>query len=387
MNVLVYTGSNVLPSSATWLRSVLRTILAPNYDVQTISAQSISTHPWASTCALLVLPTSSQLDSTSAITRYVESGGRLLALGANLECRGSILSLGSPGSIRLSDYILSFDSHSPIQSGSDPSIAVKLRDGSGECLFDDLHVHKTGNIQGARISDVLARVHSGDDITNTVVAACFDSEKGKAAIWAISVDSIPADANSTPSSDETGPNKQKRGVLRATLVKLGLRLPIDDNTTPHTTNFPSPQMLMCAPWKADVVSAVFSALRIRHNGESAPVELKDMNDTFHFWPSADRDRLMELGRRGELYQSADPASWQPKHIIIESRGSVPPSDATPLFDCAQFFKHLKQFRRNDDVLESIDGWGHGEAFIYGEVVTSTQTMIDRQAGALSRVIH
>ncbi|EIN14514.1 class II aaRS and biotin synthetase [Punctularia strigosozonata HHB-11173 SS5] len=372
MNVLVYSGPNVLPASVNWIRSTLKNILAPNYAVQNISAQSLATQPWAASCALLVLPTSSRPETTSLISQYVKSGGRLLAIGASLQRRGSILYLGPPGSIRLSDYILTFDSLQP-DSLRVLSVDVLSRDGVPRQSLDGLLVANSGIIDGAENQEVMARLSGGD--SGAAIAVDLEVENGKAAIWSLSLDQA--------SDEERRSDEQKLSILRATLIGLGLRLPQHHPDATSAVHHPLPQLLMCAPWKPHIVHSVFEALKIRHEGDSAPVILKDSNDTFHFWPSTERDRLLDLGRTGGLYQFPDPDTWQPKHIVIEPHGSIPPSSATPLFGCTDFFRCLKEYRSKFTVPEPVDEWGHGEALIYGEVVTSTQTMIDRNPAMLN----
>jgi len=57
-----------------------------------------------------------------------------------------------------------------------------------------------------------------------------------------------------------------------------------------------------------------------------------------------------------------------------------PREKTPTFDVALYLDELaKGKQRNRDLSDDSDPWPIGAALMYGEVVTSTQTMLDRYA--------
>ncbi|KAK4495830.1 hypothetical protein PRZ48_013098 [Zasmidium cellare] len=90
VNVLIYTGPGASLSSvrhATWS---LRRLLGPNYSVQTISSDQLLKEPWLATCALLVFPGGADAGycrilngaGNRRIKQYVHSGGKYLGLCA-----------------------------------------------------------------------------------------------------------------------------------------------------------------------------------------------------------------------------------------------------------------------------------------------------------------
>jgi hypothetical protein len=100
MNVLVYSGPEVLQTSLKQTLSTLRSVVVPHYTVQAISAESLASHPWSTNCALLVFPDCHELSPppfTSIIREYVENGGAFLALptGASYPPLSRALDLGS----------------------------------------------------------------------------------------------------------------------------------------------------------------------------------------------------------------------------------------------------------------------------------------------------
>ena len=91
MNVLVYSGPEVLQSSLPILTSTLRSLLLPNYTVQTIASHTLINHPWAPSCALLVIPsfssTTSGSDFTDRLSKFVNDGGSILAFSVSAKGR------------------------------------------------------------------------------------------------------------------------------------------------------------------------------------------------------------------------------------------------------------------------------------------------------------
>ena len=81
--------------------------------------------------------------------------------------------------------------------------------------------------------------------------------------------------------------------------------------------------------------------------------------------------------REEAKTTSDPSTWQPKHIIVYKDGALPEKELTPIFDVAFFYKALATARSKFDIPKTPQPWGVGEALLYGEAITSTQTMLDK----------
>jgi biotin--protein ligase len=106
---------------------------------------------------------------------------------------------------------------------------------------------------------------------------------------------------------------------------------------------------------------------------------KDANDDFQFH-SFDRQHALEL--LASSRKNADPAGDTPnphlKHILVCGDGVLPDRQITPLFDLGRLLRNAGYSRENSGLKSSEEGtWGIGEALLYGEVVTSTQTMFDK----------
>jgi biotin--protein ligase len=107
---------------------------------------------------------------------------------------------------------------------------------------------------------------------------------------------------------------------------------------------------------------------------SAQVEsFQDTSDTFQFHPFEDGLQLLEGVRNGSL----SPSTQTIKHVIVCTDGKLPALNHTPLFDLALFYETLSVARSNCGLRNAVDQWGMGEVLLYGEIVTSTQTMLDK----------
>ena len=84
MNVLVYSGPEIIQTSLNHSLTTLRAILLPHYTIQSVTPHILTTQPWQKSCALLVLPqTRGGFASVPSkhIKNFVEGGGSCLLLG------------------------------------------------------------------------------------------------------------------------------------------------------------------------------------------------------------------------------------------------------------------------------------------------------------------
>ncbi len=167
----------------------------------------------------------------------------------------------------------------------------------------------------------------------------------------------------------------RKSLLRTTLAKLGLRVPSPDA---QSVLRPSPQFLVGHPSKPEIVAQIISA--ISGGAGSELITFEDENDKLYFHKPQEYSDVKVEAQRAYL-TSEDPAVWQPKHVIVYSNGDLPEDKSTPLFQVKTFFDKLSAARSAEGSTKS-DTWGFGEALLYGEVVTSTQTMIDKYASSI-----
>jgi biotin---protein ligase len=160
------------------------------------------------------------------------------------------------------------------------------------------------------------------------------------------------------------------------LVQLGLQLPNEDRKG-QSFSRPLPQFLTSTPEKSALVGRVMEALAAPQSGSQLSI-FKDANDEFHFHPFQESLELLELARaKSDSGEKSDPATWQPKHVVVCLDGSLPSPKLTPLFDLRLFYEALSAAHEKEGSAGTSETWRMGDVLLYGETVTSTQTMLDK----------
>ena len=375
MNVLIYSGAEVVQSSLSLLTSTLRSLLLPNYTVQSITHHVSVHHPWAPTCALLVIPSFSSTtigpDFIAKVSKFVNDGGSLLVFSVGAKGRtkdvlalpasyevgssGSLPSLNLPDSVTVS--FVSSPAFSLPDGGGVETVVVENFTGDNPTsiqspvprpLFTNLTDHSNVKVLGSfRDGDVAG------------VSLSFEHlGSGRVVLWAPRLDQPLAEVPSPGPNDE----KQRLVFLRESLRECGLELP---SVEAVSSKAPTPMYFIGA---APIVDMILSRLSVDFTQELTK-EHKDQNDTFIIHPLSDAS--IDL-------PEPDATSLQPKRIIALTNNTLPPREKTPTFDVTLYLSELaKGKQRSRDINDDSDPWPAGAALIYGEVVSSTQTMLDR----------
>ncbi|KAI9056285.1 class II aaRS and biotin synthetase [Trametes sanguinea] len=422
MNVLVYSGPSTSPSSLSHTLSTLRAALLPNYAVQPVAPESLAAHPWASTCSLLVIPAFNPVkqsagarsgaipaNAASEVQKYVERGGKVIVLGSGVRVQASRLrvslaaglgsvTLAEDGLLTLSDgesrlnFAVMPTKQNTGEAAGEPAV-LELFDGSAlEGLLRApaaaIDLRDVPNEDGP---SVLARYSSKEKDKAFAAGIKASIGHGVAVFWSVHLEYSPReeiaasilakDASFTQDALKEAEEGRIR-ILRETLADLGLTLP----SQPSNVARPTPQVLTAAAWRSGVVRRILQSLDVPDLdgvGEKGH-ELKDSNDTFVLHPASAASRV--LGEpHAERYPSEDPATWNPKHLVVFGEGEMPPREFVPRFDLRTYYAALEKARQEQRCPESYPdlGWGMGEALLYGDVVTSTQTMLDKNMRLLS----
>ncbi|KAF7292990.1 BPL/LPL catalytic domain-containing protein [Mycena indigotica] len=380
MNVLVYAGPEVVQTSLDNTLKTLRSILLPFYSVQSISQKALISQPWQKGCALLAFPGCRDMFLSKAspeIERYVQNGGSFLAFGtgSHYSSRGldqGILNVAS-GSLSKDMLLRFFDKGSgntlypSFQQGSNSAAAraVSIKPTAIADRVDGLWQHAPCEFVGTDSDQGNVHVLAHYDEGSRVAGALYKLGNGKTILWGpspeYSLTEEPLASISSLSPAEIDIAETKRlAMVRDTLVLLGLQLPESTTTIPQ----PLPQFLVSHFMKPQLVSLVTDALSVSHKSGA----FDDVNDQFQFHSFGDSEALLKTART-----TAIPP--QPKHIIVCADGQIPPQEQTPLFDLTLFFNALSAARKRLGVAD--DQCGFGDVILYGEVVTSTQTMLDK----------
>ncbi|KAG2072880.1 class II aaRS and biotin synthetase [Suillus decipiens] len=346
MNVLVYPSTH--PTAPTLVQT-LAVILTPHYLPQllTPSQLSVQEYPWHTSCALLLLlspPTDHE-----AICKYIESGGRILAFGVGVR-KG----------------ILFGPSH---DFGS-------LSAGLGLGMVKDTTI--------LRVADVYAFIYiSFSTATGTSVEVLVND-------IVVSISRLPI----YPLDLEAW--HVFNILLSRSLSALGLHFSqrADPSLVPHIL----PQFLLARPdsWQVQhrVVERLLDHLKLssavgdQSQRKWEPFVFEDANDDFHFhflsFPPAGRTTdhpILELIPQSSL------SSAKVKHVLVPSKPLASEDERiyTPQFSPSTFFRAIDEFysgREGIDQEKNPNSWRIGEALIYGEVVSSTQTMFDKNPSFL-----
>ncbi|OSX58235.1 hypothetical protein POSPLADRAFT_1185086 [Postia placenta MAD-698-R-SB12] len=405
MNVLVFSGPEVLPLSLTQSITSLRSLLVPNYAVQSITSQSLLSHPWSDNCALLVFPSCrnalSNPNISDRVESYITNGGAILSIGARVRCRtphanssrtleGAMSNINLTGErpIRLSSKSSDCTVDVFLGNADAPSRLAAVRTNDGEPATPIVRLGSSNliSVKGDEGLEVVARYADVEDAG--IAAAGCRIGKGRAVFWDSLIDytltAEPATSllsNSSPpiSPDEiAAAEEQRKAFLRLTLKRLGLVPPEQKSAAAS----PLPQILTSVPSKAWIVERILHALEIVSLEQSYTSQ--DSNDTFEFHAASEEWKVLQDARESATEQ-IHPTSWQPKIVVVCKDGVIPPSARTPLFDIRKFYDELDAARRSSKSSAPADGWGIGEALLYGEVVTSTQTLLDKNTRLLSTV--
>jgi biotin---protein ligase len=376
MNVIVYAGPEVVQASLSRVIHILKPMLAPNYTVQTLSSQGIGTHPWMPNCALLVFPEChhfhlSPPTASTKIRTFVEQGGRVLTLAAGIRrstqtpTDGTLYFQNSEQGA--SEYLL------PVSRPAKARSVQYIRhEGTNLDILAILRSDAT--IDPLRTADqALGSRESGSDVIGAVVKA----NSGKLAAWLLSLEQpfqeqIPTDCALTSDKIEAA-DMMRDTLLRKTLAGLDIQVPVPLKETRDIAR-PTPQFLVAHPTLSGATRQIVKALDLSPSadGPDNHATFEDANDVFWYrtYSSAMHNEIGQLA----IYPSGDPSSWQPKHVLVCSDGTLPPRSATPMFDLASYFNALRPEERS---AVDVAPWAIGEALYYGEIVTSTQTMLDK----------
>ncbi|KAG2134085.1 class II aaRS and biotin synthetase [Suillus clintonianus] len=374
MNVLVYPSTHPATPS---LLQILTSILTPHYLPQSLapSQLSVQEYPWHTSCALLILL--SPPTDHPPVRKYLESGGRILAFGVSVR-KGSLFGLHDSnhdfGSLS-AGLGLGMVKDTTILRVADGNASLYISFSTATGTSADVSIDTT-TVSVSRLPSDLDP--SDAHILGRYVDAPAGvlSQSGLVAMW-----------NCIPPLPDV--------LLSRSMSALGLRFSAqraDPDLQPHIL----PQLLLARPDSWDVQHRVVEALldhlrpgSAHRDNESQrklePFAFEDANDDFHFhfpsFPPADRTDhpILELIPQNSL------SNPKVKHVLVPPKPLTSEDEKiyTPQFSSSAFFRAIDEFRsRTENFDQSPDSWRIGDAFMYGEVVSSTQTMFDKNPSFL-----
>ncbi|ETN47251.1 biotin-[acetyl-CoA-carboxylase] ligase [Cyphellophora europaea CBS 101466] len=437
-NLMLAPGDGSTVESVRHCLYTLRRLLSPNYAVIPVTGDMIIKEPWTATCAAIVFPGGADQGycrtlngaGNRRIRQFVENGGLYIGFCAggyygSKRCEFEVgnKSLEVIGDRELAFYpgvargcaFPGFVYHSEkgaravelesdkafLAAGSVPNVFKSYYNGGGVFVDAPKLADKGVEVLASYSADVA--VDSGEGSAAIVYckvgkgAALLTGPHpefvylGKAADdWALTKPrfasanmeekpSVPgfSDVIKALAADE----KHRIDFLKAILVKLGL-------TVSEEQNVPSLSRLHLSSTDPSNVTNIFESLSgLIKPDESGEQMLKDENDTFHVVKPSTW-KLLELAEA--LPTEGEPADHSGRstetivdyNLVVKQlllhEDDIPDSKATPYFNHHAFFANLKHYQSQTRTRTS----SFGTHLLYGEVVTSTNTMLEKNTHIL-----
>ncbi|KAH6690483.1 biotin-protein ligase [Plectosphaerella plurivora] len=427
LNVLVYTGTGTTAESVRHALTTLRRLLTPNYAVTPINETVLLKEPWPQTCALLVFPGGGDLgycrvlngDGNRRISDFVRRGGAYLGL-----CAG-----GYYGAARCEFEVGSEDRGMEVigrrelaffpgtcRGGAFKGFQYSSENGARAV---GLAVHRSAFAEGAGAPEKATSYYNGGGVF--VDAASFASKGVEVlASYEDKIDVDGGDGNaaavyckvSEGAAILLGPHPEfaaanirrqpdnprydqlvdtllehdaaRSAFLKACLRKLGLEVDDDD------TDIPSLSCLHISSLNhteaEELIHSFDDILTVEEDGREY---LRDQVGTFLI----ERDSRWSLkGMQEALPGEGDAAKGKlsADGLFIDYSGAItdivphetawPDDKATPDFQHSFYYHCLRAYHRIESEASS---WG--TVLAYGEVVTSTNTTMDKNPKLLAKL--
>lgn len=413
MNVLVYSGSGTTSESVKHCLESLRFHLSPYYAIVTVGEKTLLNEPWQLKTKALIFPGGADIPYCNSfngrgneiISNFVRKGGKFLGFCAGgyyastrcefetntpYEVSGSRELEFFPGICKGTAYKgFAYQSHKGSRATrisvdqnllpSSPTSVLNYYNGGG--VF--LNALKYKNVE------VLARYSDPVDIET-------DAEKDAAVIYckvgkgqAILTGTHPEFSPNIMKASSEEPHYQniidalspssvdfeRKTFLRDCLRKLELQVNEDVNytlpqlTPIHLSSYLAPQMII------ELIERLKASLGFV-NGNI----LEDNNDTFAFHDEEENDDYF-------LNTSKPPTDIESiingtKHFKVYRTQNLPDNKATPYFNMGLYFKNLDYLYKCNNINGEF-----GQVLGYGEVVTSTSTLLDKNTKWLPHLPH
>lgn len=434
MNVLVYSGNGSTIESVRHCLYTLRRLLSPNYAVIPVTETAILNEPWTASCALLVFPGGADMGycrslngaGNRRIDQYVRRGGSYLGLCAGgyygtsrcefevgnraLEVVGSRELSFFPGTCRGCSF-KGFVYHSEVGA---KAVELKVRK----------EAFKTGIIPqsfrsyyngGGVFVDAGKFANKGVEILATYTDSLdVDGGEGPAAIvyckigegGALLTGTHPefAAVNLDPKSDVPGYSKLVQALadddesrinfLKACLAKLGLTV------SQETSSVPSLSRLHLSSLHPIMLPELLVSWKEIITEEDGEEYIKAENDTFHLEKQDSRWTISSLVKSltipGVSSEKEEPtadrvdgAGSDDRIIdynkitkrVIPHESEWPGTKETPYFNHHSFYSNLRNYQ--DEKMSEAEEFG--KFLMYGEVITSTNTILEKNTKLLSKL--
>ncbi|TGO65352.1 hypothetical protein BOTNAR_0079g00190 [Botryotinia narcissicola] len=430
MDVLVYSGNGSTIESVRHCLYTLRRLLSPSYAVIPVSDNIILKEPWTASCALLVFPGGADQgycrslngEGNRRISQYVRRGGAYLGFCAGgyygtsrceFEVGNKQLEVVAPrelqfypGTCRGCAY-KGFVYHSEAGAkAAEVKIEGSLQNGNASQSFKSYYngggvFVDAGKFKDQGVETLATYVHpidvdGGED--PAAVVYCKVGEGGAILTGphpefaAVNLDpTINVPGYSDLVKDLAADDDSRTKFLKGCLSKLGL------NVSEETSTAPSLSRLHLSSVHPPFVPELLASLEEIIEKENGEEIIKGENDTLHLekpessWSVQSlvkslSDAVVPTTEEKQTLESAGADDGIidynaiPKRVILHET-EWPGTKETPYFNHHAFYSSLRLYQQE----KSSEAEEFGNTLLYGEVVTSTNTMLEKNSKLLSRL--
>ncbi|KAJ3327210.1 biotin holocarboxylase synthetase [Blyttiomyces sp. JEL0837] len=412
MNVLVFNGPGVAQGSFTLLLRNIRKVLSSSYDVIPVDANVLLREPWQASTSLLVFPGGRDLPyleglspkGTSIIRSWVQGGGKYLGICAGayfassrveFEVGGSLEVVG-PRDLALYKGTAKGSVTSKFSYNDDsPGHLVKVALASGSWLSnavgkESVHLYCNGgpffehadSDQGEAVS-ILATYQDNvvpDAVGKPAIIECA-SGLGRTLLVGPHIEFDLFAATSVPNSPvslKDGETTRQR-LLHHLLQHLGLTVNPDSVASDSVSDPVHSNMFLSHAETAHDYASTWISDLIKRCKPSTNTSFPDS------WSLVDSVHEINIHQGFGDCDSIRSTNEKDINIFYNADGIPPPIFNTPQFNMSLFFDNLKSagaergLRGNDATFGSI--------LLYGEVVGSTQTLLEKNAKFSQKLPH
>ncbi|KAF8926335.1 biotin holocarboxylase synthetase [Dissophora ornata] len=426
MNILVYSGDGTSRTSLTHTVNSLRSLVGQHYDVMKIDDKGLCDEPWEESTSLLVVPGGRDLPyvrdlsgrANDKIMNYVSSGGRFFGIcaGAYYGADRITFEKGTPLEVQGSRDLKFFQGE--CRGAVYPGFVYQSESGAN-AVGIQLNVDQFAPDQ-LGFSETKVYFNGGgyfvdaDKYPGTQILAWYKNEPGqidanapanKAAMVACQVGQglavltgVHPEYDAThldPRNPEYGPQPnvvthllakegERRVFLRSVLAKMGLKVMQLEHAGAGAVlppgaiqGVPAITPLYLASIQPSYTTELARTLARLADADS---QIKEANDTFQLVPSPEFPIPVHTPTVTET-EEGEGEEKITKNIVL-CPTEPPSTNLTPEFDMGLFFRHLQQTRQQSQAQQNpfSSDFKFGNSLMYGQVVTSTQTMLDKNFG-------
>ncbi|AMD20074.1 HCL077Wp [Eremothecium sinecaudum] len=400
MNVLVYDGPGAAASAVQQTLLTLRLFLEPYYAVSTISPVSLASEPWISKTAAIVFPGGADLPyiqhckrSIPLIKKFVAKGGTYIGfcagayfgssrvefeIGKPIEVQGNRDLRFFPGIARGSAfpgfrYNSDMGARTVILQSHIGRAGKILSYFNGGPVFVDAHLYDNVEILATYNQEVVVNHTDLDSPEKAPVAAVVLCDVGKGKVL-LSGPHLEYESTLLKPSARNSNLKGRMATLkeyqsdrieftRMALIKAGLRC----NGETSDLNIPAlTPGFICSLYQTQLLEQLVSSLK--DNETDNVIVHKGENDELRFLRGYENYDKINM-----LLKNEDPDSATKWFLVGDAKEKLPPAHLTPRFNISKYFANLD---RNCSM---------GSILMYGEIVSSTSTLLDNNKTFLSKL--